>query len=123
MALDERNRSMATKARAAEAEEPVAEETAVKEPKPKAPPREDGPFDTRNGSKALAVKGRVFTAGGAKGDAIADLLRKGEMSRKEIAAVVGCSPSRVAEVAKVLGMGTTRATVAKTSENGEATTE
>lgn len=68
-------------------------------------PRPDGPMETRTGAKGLVVKGRTFTAGGPKGDAIKHLLEtRPDMARKEIAAIVGCSQSRVAEVARVLGL-------------------
>lgn len=81
------------------AEAPAEKEKKVKEPVP------DGPLTTRTGAKALSVKGRVFTAGGEKGDAIKHLLEeRKDLTRKEIAAMVGCSQSRVAEVARVLGL-------------------
>lgn len=86
----------ATEGEAAETEKPAK---APKEPVP------DGPLTTRTGAKALSVKGRVFTAGGEKGDAIKTLLEtRPDLTRKEIAAMVGCSQSRVAEVARVLGL-------------------
>jgi hypothetical protein len=78
---------------------------AEKAEKPKKEPAPDGPLTTRTGAQALSVKGRVFTAGGEKGDAIKTLLEtRSDLTRKEIAAMVGCSQSRVAEVARVLGL-------------------
>ena len=92
-------------AEAAEAttpEQPVEAQKAEKKPKEPIP---DGPLTTRTGAKALAVKNRVFTAGGEKGDAVKTLLEtRPDLTRKEIAAMVGCSQSRVAEVARVLGL-------------------
>src|SRR5262245_28363987 len=72
-----------------------------------------GPTQTRTGAAATVIQGprgkRVFTAGGDKGAKIAELLKtKPEMPRKEIAALVGCSQSRVAEVARVLGLASAR---------------
>jgi hypothetical protein len=71
--------------------------------------REPGPTTTRTGAQALAVETeagvRTFTAGGEKGERIKELLTtKPELSRKEIAEIVGSSQSRVAEVARVLGL-------------------
>ena len=71
--------------------------------------REPGPTTTRTGAQALTIETdsgtRTFTAGGEKGQHIAELLKsKPDMTRKEIAEVVGCSQSRVAEVARVLGL-------------------
>jgi hypothetical protein len=103
-----------TKDEAAPAEAAATEEKAPKEPIP------DGPRETRTGAKALVVKGRTFTAGGAKGDAIKHLLEtRPDMPRKEIAATVGCSQSRVAEVARVLGLEK-RTMAAKTEEPAAA---
>lgn len=82
-----------------EAQPAQAAEKKPKEPIP------DGPLTTRTGAKALAVKNRIFTAGGEKGDAVKTLLEtRPDLTRKEIAAMVGCSQSRVAEVARVLGL-------------------
>lgn len=71
--------------------------------------REPGPTTTRTGAQALAVETdagvRTFTAGGEKGQRINELLTtRQDLSRKEIAEMVGCSQSRVAEVARVLGL-------------------
>lgn len=89
-------------AEAAGAAEAQPAEKAEKKPKEPIP---DGPLVTRTGAKALAVKNRVFTAGGEKGDAVKTLLEtRPDLTRKEIAAMVGCSQSRVAEVARVLGL-------------------
>ena len=87
-------------------------DTAAATATPK-PERQPGPITTRTGAQALVInapKGtRVFTAGGDKGAKIAELLTsKPEMSRKEIAALVGSSQSRVAEVARVLGLSKAR---------------
>jgi hypothetical protein len=108
---------MATKSRPSEAAmdastevEAEAIEGGAATPKPPKEPRPDGAFETRNGSAALVEKGRTFTAGGAKGDAIKQLLLAGELTRKQIAETVGCSQSRVAEVAKVLGLQTRNVT-------------
>jgi len=81
-------------------------------PAPK-PDRPLGPMTTRTGAPALVIKApkgqRVFTAGGDKGNKIAELLQtKPELSRKDIAGIVGCSQSRVAEVARVLGLSKSR---------------
>jgi hypothetical protein len=85
------------------ADEPVAEKPA-KTPREKIV-REDGPATTTTGAPALVVEGRTFTAGGGKGEAIAHLLKtRPDMSNKDIAATVGCSNSRVSEVARVLGL-------------------
>jgi hypothetical protein len=89
---------------------PASTEAATATPKPD---RQPGPITTRTGAQALVInapKGtRVFTAGGDKGAKIAELLTsKPEMSRKEIAALVGSSQSRVAEVARVLGLSKAR---------------
>jgi hypothetical protein len=46
-----------------------------------------------------AERGRKFTIGGAKGDAVAAYLIAGGYTRSEIAEYVGCSVSRVGEVA------------------------
>jgi hypothetical protein len=86
------------------------------------PERQPGPMKTRTGAEALVInapKGtRVFTAGGDKGGKIAELLRtKPEMSRKDIAALVGSSQSRVAEVARVLGIAKARPAKAETGES------
>jgi hypothetical protein len=109
-------------ATAAAAEQPQADATAggetaqpaEKQPKPDKPL---GPMTTRTGAEALVIQApkgqRVFTAGGDKGAKIAELLKtKPEISRKEIAAMVGCSQSRVAEVARVLGISKSRAETA-----------
>lgn len=96
------------------AEAAAVEGTAeTKAPKAPAPPKPLGPMTTRTGAEALVIaapKGqRVFTAGGDKGAKIKELLTtKPEMPRKEIAALVGCSQSRVAEVARVLGISKSR---------------
>jgi hypothetical protein len=88
-----------------EAEATEAAENGEKPVKAPKEPVPDGPLTTRTGAKALSVKGRVFTAGGEKGDAIKTLLEtRPDLTRKEIAAMVGCSQSRVAEVARVLGL-------------------
>lgn len=92
----------ATTPEAPAAEAPAEEAKQEKKPKEPIP---DGPLTTRTGAKALAVKNRVFTAGGEKGDAVKTLLEtRPDLTRKEIAAMVGCSQSRVAEVARVLGL-------------------
>lgn len=80
---------------------------------PKVDDRPLGPTTTRTGAAAMVIKSpkgkRVFTAGGDKGAKIAELLKtKPEMPRREIAALVGCSQSRVAEVARVLGLANPR---------------
>jgi hypothetical protein len=98
----------------------ATEEKAPPAPKPDKPL---GPMTTRTGAEALVIKApkgqRVFTAGGDKGQKIKELLTtKPEMPRKEIAALVGCSQSRVAEVARVLGISKSREESAAT--NGEA---
>lgn len=95
---------MARKGAVAEAETPEAAEKPAKAPREKIV-REDGPATTTTGANALVVKGRTFTAGGGKGEAIAHLLKtRPDMSNKDIAASVGCSNSRVSEVARVLGL-------------------
>jgi hypothetical protein len=100
-----------TETAAAEASpDAAATEATPKAPKPDKPL---GPMTTRTGAEALVIKApkgqRVFTAGGDKGAKIAELLKtKPEMPRKEIAALVGCSQSRVAEVARVLGISKSR---------------
>lgn len=105
------------------------EETASNgdaEPKPRRKSQlEDlpiGPMKTRTGAEATVIQGpkgkRVFTAGGDKGGKIAELLRtRPDLPRKDIAAMVGCSQSRVAEVARVLGLATARPPAAP-AENG-----
>jgi hypothetical protein len=95
---------------------------AVKAPKV-AETREPGPTTTRTGAQALAVETeagvRTFTAGGEKGERIKELLTTREdLSRKEIAELVGSSQSRVAEVARVLGL--TRKREAKAAVEAEA---
>jgi hypothetical protein len=105
------------------ADEAEAAEKPAKQP---APPKPLGPMTTRTGAPALVIaapKGqRVFTAGGDKGAKIAELLKtKPEMPRKEIAALVGCSQSRVAEVARVLGLSQARPAPAPVE--GETQTE
>lgn len=94
-------RKGATAEKPAEVEETPAAE-APKEP------LTPGPTTTRTGAAGLVIETphgtRTFTAGGSKGEAAAELLREGKLSRKEIAEKVGCSPSRVAEVARVLGL-------------------
>jgi len=97
----------------------ATEEKAPPAPKPDKPL---GPMTTRTGAEALVIKApkgqRVFTAGGDKGAKIKELLTtKPEMPRKEIAALVGCSQSRVAEVARVLGISKSREEAA--ASNGE----
>lgn len=72
-----------------------------------------GPTQTRTGAAATVIQGpngkRIFTAGGDKGGKIAELLKtRPDLPRKEIAAMVGCSQSRVAEVARVLGLAAAR---------------
>lgn len=86
------------------------------ETKPKRNTVDDLPLGntkTRTGAEATVIQGpqgkRVFTAGGDKGAKIAELLRtRTDLPRKEIAAMVGCSQSRVAEVARVLGLAAPR---------------
>ena len=80
-----------------------------------------GPTKTRTGAEATVIQGpqgkRVFTAGGDKGQKIAELLRtRSDLPRKEIAAMVGCSQSRVAEVARVLGLASARPTATTPEE-------
>lgn len=87
-----------------------------------------GPTKTRTGAEATVIQGpngkRVFTAGGDKGGKIAELLRtRNDLSRKDIAAMVGCSQSRVAEVARVLGLATARPAPSPPAENGEKPAE
>jgi len=87
-----------------------------------------GPTQTRTGAAATVIQGpkgkRVFTAGGDKGAKIAELLKtKPEMPRKEIAALVGCSQSRVAEVARVLGLASARPPSTTGPESGDAPSE
>jgi hypothetical protein len=99
---------------------PADPNAPVQEPAPKAE-KPLGPMTTRTGAEALVIaapKGqRVFTAGGDKGAKIAELLKtKPEMPRKEIAALVGCSQSRVAEVARVLGISQARSAAAPAAE-------
>lgn len=101
---------------------PVDPNAPKPEPQPKAE-KPLGPMTTRTGAEALVIKApkgqRVFTAGGDKGQKIKELLTtKPEMARKEIAALVGCSQSRVAEVARVLGISQPRAA----ASNGETAT-
>lgn len=103
-----------------------ADPNAPQPEKPEPAPKADkplGPMTTRTGAEALVIKApkgqRVFTAGGDKGQKIKELLTtKPEMPRKEIAALVGCSQSRVAEVARVLGISKSREESA--ASNGEA---
>jgi len=107
-----------------------AEAAATEETKAPAAPKPDkplGPMTTRTGAEALVIKApkgqRVFTAGGDKGQKIKELLTtKPDMPRKEIAALVGCSQSRVAEVARVLGISKSREESAAAS-NGETAEE
>jgi len=97
----------------------TAENTEKATPAPKVPkvvePREPGPTVTRSGAKGLVIETeggtRTFTAGGDKGSRIAEYLLddKTDLSRKQIAELVGCSQSRVAEVARVLGLTKARA--------------
>lgn len=97
-----------------EAIAPAGDQPADETPKaPKVDERPLGPTTTRTGAAAMVIKSpkgkRVFTAGGDKGAKIAELLKtKPEMPRREIAALVGCSQSRVAEVARVLGLANPR---------------
>jgi len=57
-----------------------------------------------------------------KGAKIKELLTtKPDMPRKEIAALVGCSQSRVAEVARVLGISKSREEAAAAAEAEPAT--
>lgn len=107
--------------------EPTTEapaEAAAEKPAPAPKPDKPlGPMTTRTGAEALVIKApkgqRVFTAGGDKGQKIKELLTtKPDMPRKEIAALVGCSQSRVAEVARVLGISKSREETA--AANGEA---
>lgn len=102
------------------------------EPKTKRSQLDDlplGPMKTRTGAEATVIQGpqgkRVFTAGGDKGAKIAELLRtRTDLPRKEIAAMVGCSQSRVAEVARVLGLAAARPKPVATEETpAEATAE
>ena len=86
-----------------------------------------GPMQTRTGAAATVIQGpsgkRVFTAGGDKGGKIAELLKtRPDLPRKEIAAMVGCSQSRVAEVARVLGLAAARPKAEPTAE-ADATAE
>ncbi len=82
-----------------------------------------GEGQTRTGAKALTVEAangtkRTFTAGGDKGQAVQALLEAEDngLTRKEIAEKVGCSPSRVAEVARVLGISGKPKTIAVVTE-------
>lgn len=90
-------------------------EPAVREP------AKPGPTTTRSGAKALNVETasgvRTFTSGGEKGQRVAELLQgENEYSRKQIAEIVGCSQSRVAEVARVLGITSARQKTVKPAE-------
>jgi hypothetical protein len=109
---------------AGQAAPPTDGETQSAAPQPK-PEKPLGPMTTRTGAPALVIKApqgqRVFTAGGDKGAKIAELLQtKPEMPRKEIAAMVGCSQSRVAEVARVLGISKSRAETQAANEAAAA---
>jgi hypothetical protein len=84
-----------------------------------------GPTKTRTGAEATVIEGpqgkRIFTAGGDKGGKIAELLRsRPDLPRKEIATMVGCSQSRVAEVARVLGLAAARPKPTPTPESANA---
>lgn len=106
-------------------------ETNGADEKPKRSSVDDLPLGnttTRTGAAATVIQGpkgkRVFTAGGDKGAKIAELLKtKPEMSRKDIAGLVGCSQSRVAEVARVLGLSVARPQTSTGPSDGEAEAE